>query len=263
MVVVLPNFLANDSGIIPIRLLGSREVHLEITPEDRIERHSEAHPQREESTSSSRTPPVDTAFLKKKMAELSLGERLKGPSLDALLPPLEKNVTREERIRRISSSPFYKEIARAFEESSETKGNYGGVTFSIDASPEVLKRDKVQMDPGTELVLMRVGPVIEEESPGKQKAGMLGIKGPIAQRELIYRPPLPKVESPIDRELEMKLWVRPNGAVDRVISVNRIGDAQLEVMATDYLRQWRFQAIPENEPQVEEWGTVTVRFGLK
>lgn len=261
LMIVLPDFLGNESGIIPIRLLTSREILLDIFPENRVERFPEADQKRGKSVS--RIAPVDATVLKKKMEELSLGESLKVPPPDVLLPPIQKNASREERIRRILASPFYKNIAKTFEESRKPIGNYRGMKFSIDALPDILKKKKVVIDPGTELVLTRLESVMQEKSGEKEKEGRLGIKGPIARRELNYVPPIPNVNATIETEFEMKFWVRPNGTVDRVIPLNRAGDVELERIATNYLRKWRFRAIPENEPQIEEWGTVTIKFRLQ
>jgi len=257
----LPDFMGNDSGIIPIRLLASRDLLLDILPEKRVEMPREADQKRGESVSSK--APVDTTVLKRKMEELSLGESLKVPSPDVLLPLLDENVPREERIRRLLASPFYKEIAKAFEESKRPMGNYSGVRFSIDVSPDILKEEKIEIDPGTELVLTRLESGMKKKPGEKQQKGKLGIKGPVARRELTYVPPIPNVKATIETEFEMKFWVRTNGTVDRVIPLKRAGDVELETMATNYLRKWRFRAIPKNEPQIEEWGTVTIEFKLE
>ncbi len=258
LVITLPDFLANDSGIIPIRLLVSRDLVMDLFREKRAEKSPEVDQRRGEPVST--TAPVDATVLKKKMEELSLGESLRVPSPDVLMPPIQKEAPREERIRRLQVSPFYKEIAMAFEATKKPKGNYSGMRFSIDASPDILKERRVEIDPATELILIRLGSVGGEESGETAGEEKLVIKGPIARRRVTYIPPIPRVETPVETQFEIKFWVRPDGTVDRVIPVRRAGDIELERIATDYLGKWRFGAIPENEPQVEEWGTVTVEF---
>jgi TonB family protein len=88
-----------------------------------------------------------------------------------------------------------------------------------------------------------------------------GIRGPAAKREPLYRPPLPKVRVQIESEITLKFWVRPDGVVSRVLP-ERKGDAALEAAAIRYLEGWRFTPLPPHEPQVEQWGTITVRFLL-
>ncbi|MGQ4807115.1 hypothetical protein NKDENANG_00457 [Candidatus Entotheonellaceae bacterium PAL068K] len=90
----------------------------------------------------------------------------------------------------------------------------------------------------------------------------LGIQGPAAKREPLSRPSLPKVKVQIESEIMLKFWVRPDGVVSRVLP-ERKGDAALEAVAIRYLEGWRFTPLPAYEPQVEQWGLITVRFLLK
>ena len=261
LMIALPDFLGNDSGIIPIQLLALRELHLDISGESRVEKALVADRKGGEPVSGE--PPVDAAILNRKMAELSLGESLKVPDPDVLPPPIQKNTPREERIRRIRTSPFYKEIAKAFEEARHPTGNYRGKRFSIEPSPDILKKKGAEDDSETELILNRLESATEEKSREKGEEGGFRIGGPVARRALTYVPPIPELKAVIDAEIELKFWVSPNGTVDRVIPLNGVGNAELERTATSYLREWRFRAIPGNEPQIEEWGTVTIQFRLQ
>jgi TonB family protein len=90
----------------------------------------------------------------------------------------------------------------------------------------------------------------------------LGIKGPLASRKILEKPPLPRVKVNVEAEIELTLWVLPNGAVDRVIPSVK-GDAELERIAIAYLKQWRFESLPREGPQVEQWGTIPVKFKLQ
>ncbi len=259
--IALPDFLGTDSGVIPIRLLTSRELLLEIFPEKPVEMSMQSDPKEVESVSGEGL--VDATVLKRKMAELSLGESLQAPSPDILLPPAEEVPAEEERIKRFLASPFYEEMARAFEGSVRPTKSYEGMRNSIDILPGKLRGNEVEDDLGTEMVIMR----LKSPSPAKLqehgKVENIAIQGPIARRELTYLPPIPNVKATIETEFEMKFWVRPNGTVDRVIPVKRAGDVELERVAANYLRQWRFKAIPENEQQVDEWGTVVIKFKLE
>jgi TonB family protein len=85
------------------------------------------------------------------------------------------------------------------------------------------------------------------------------IQGPAAAREPLHRPPLPQVQVQAESEITLKFWVRPDGMVSRVLP-ERKGDATLEAAAMRYLNGWRFAPLPPHEPQVEQWGTITVRF---
>jgi TonB family protein len=89
-----------------------------------------------------------------------------------------------------------------------------------------------------------------------------GIQGPAARREPLYRPTLPEVQVQAESEITLKFWIRPDGVVSRVLP-ERKGDATLEVAAIRYLEGWRFTPLPPHEPQVEQWGTITIRFLLR
>jgi TonB family protein len=89
-----------------------------------------------------------------------------------------------------------------------------------------------------------------------------GIQGPAARREPLYRPTLPQVQVQAESEITLKFWVRPDGVVSRVLP-ERKGEAALEVAAIRYLEEWRFTPLPSHEPQVEQWGTITIRFLLR
>jgi TonB family protein len=90
----------------------------------------------------------------------------------------------------------------------------------------------------------------------------LGIKGTLASRKILERPPPPQVNVRAEAEIEMILWVLPNGRVDRVIPLMK-GDAELERIAIQYLKQWRFAPLPQEKPQVEQSGTILVKFRLQ
>lgn len=86
-----------------------------------------------------------------------------------------------------------------------------------------------------------------------------GIEGPVAQREPLFQPSLPAVEVLSESTIALKFWVRPDGAVTRIIP-ERKGDAVLEAAAIRYLEGWRFTPLASHESQEEQWGTITIRF---
>ena len=79
---------------------------------------------------------------------------------------------------------------------------------------------------------------------------------------MIERPPPPLVKVRVEAEIELTLWVLPNGMVDRAIPSVK-GDTELERIAIQYLKQWRFVPLPKDHPQIEQWGTVPVKFRLQ
>ena len=66
----------------------------------------------------------------------------------------------------------------------------------------------------------------------------------------------------MEAEIELTLWVLPTGTVDRVVPLVK-GDAELEKIAVQYLKQWRFAPLPKDQPQVEQSGTIPIKFKLQ
>ena len=87
-----------------------------------------------------------------------------------------------------------------------------------------------------------------------------GLSGPVAvNRQVLFRPGLPKVALVRDVAVSFRFWVRPDGSVSRV-ETHRIGDLELVNVAERYLKQWRFSSLPSESPQKEQWGTVKITF---
>ena len=53
-----------------------------------------------------------------------------------------------------------------------------------------------------------------------------------------------------------------NGAVGRVVPVKK-SDPRLEVLAMNYLRQWRFTPLPSDATQDEQWGIIPFKFRIR
>ena len=87
-----------------------------------------------------------------------------------------------------------------------------------------------------------------------------GLSGPVAiNRQVLFRPGLPKVALVRDVSVSFRFWVRPDGSVSRV-ETRRIGDLELVNVAERYLKQWRFSSLPSESQQKEQWGTVKILF---
>jgi hypothetical protein len=50
--------------------------------------------------------------------------------------------------------------------------------------------------------------------------------------------------------------------VDRIVPTIK-GDTELERIAIQYLKEWRFLPLPKDRPQVEEWGVIPMKFKLR
>lgn len=86
------------------------------------------------------------------------------------------------------------------------------------------------------------------------------LSGPVAvNRQVLFRPRLPKVSLVRDVTVSFRFWVRPDGSVSR-IETRRIGDLKLVNVAERYLKQWRFSRLSSEVEQLEQWGTVSITF---
>jgi TonB family protein len=88
------------------------------------------------------------------------------------------------------------------------------------------------------------------------------IKGPAAERQVIFQPPPPSVIVEAESEIELRFWILPNGAVGRVIPMKK-SDPRLEALAINYLRHWRFTPLPSDTLQDEQWGVIPFKFRLR
>jgi TonB family protein len=88
------------------------------------------------------------------------------------------------------------------------------------------------------------------------------IKGPAAERQVIFQPSPPSVTVESESEIELRFWILPNGAVGRVVPVKK-SDPRLEALAINYLRHWRFNPLPSDALQDEQWGIIPFKFRIR
>lgn len=169
----------------------------------------------------------------------------------------------EERRKALKDSPEFKEMDKAVIDYLKK----GEDLFTPKAPMPSLKEatDFIPLkDKASEKIIE--GLLSSKERPSQAKPIeenlQLGIKGPLVARKILERPNLPSVKVRVEAEIELTFWVLPNGIVDRAIPSVR-GDTELERIAIQYLKQWRFVPLQKNEPQVEEWGVIPVKFKLQ
>ncbi len=171
--------------------------------------------------------------------------------------------TDEERMKALKNSPEFKELERELKEYLRKKEDQLLPDPPVPSIQEASKLGKIK-DRGAEKIVERL--LVSKEKTTAEKALdenlKLGIRGPLATRKIIERPPPPQVKVKVEAEIEMTLWVLPNGMVDRAIP-NLKGDAELERIASQYLKQWRFAPLQRDQPQVEQSGTIPIKFKLQ
>jgi len=199
----------------------------------------------------------------KKMEEANATEDWK-----SLVPeyPRQKKLegtAEEERMKAFRNSPEFKEIEKALMQYLKQKEDLFSPESPMpslkEASELPLRRDKATEKIAEGLLSSR-----EEPSAGKplEENLQLGIKGPLAARKIIERPSLPQIKVRVETEIELAFWVLPSGIVDRAIPSVK-GDTELERLAIQYLKQWRFAPLPKDQPPEEEWGVIPIKFRLQ
>jgi len=111
------------------------------------------------------------------------------------------------------------------------------------------------------------GPELPSGSETSRYAGeRLGIAGPAASRGVLYfeYPSYPEwaQKRGIEARVKLKFWVEPEGNVEEVI-VERRGYLQLDNIAIQCLKKWRFEPLAPGTSRTRQWGTIEIIFTLK
>ena len=174
-----------------------------------------------------------------------------------------ESLTGEERSKALKNSQEFKDMEKELKEYLEKKEDL----FHLEPSIPSLKDEANSIplkDKGAEKVIERV--LSKKERPSQEKPLeenlSLGIRGPLATRKIVEKPHPPQVKVKMEGEIELTFWVLPDGMVDRVVPTIK-GDTELERIAIQYLKQWRFVPLPKDQPQVEEWGVIPMKFKLR
>lgn len=169
----------------------------------------------------------------------------------------------DEKMKAVKNSSEFKEMDQALKEYLKKKEDLlypeAPAPSLKDAMDSVSLKDK-----GTEKVIQRLLNAKEgnaQEKPLEENLG-LGIKGVLASRRILERPPPPQAKLKVEVEIELTLWVLPNGTVDRVVPSVK-GDTELERVAIQYLKQWRFAPLSKDQLQTVQSGTIPIKFRLQ
>ncbi|OGP69339.1 MAG: hypothetical protein A2169_09605, partial [Deltaproteobacteria bacterium RBG_13_47_9] len=178
-------------------------------------------------------------------------------------PPKVDSLPENERTKTLGDSPEFKEMEREVIEHLRKNEDLLNREPPLPSMKDPIDLTRLQ-DKAAEKVVERLLGVKEKSSQEKplEENILLGIKGPLSTRKILERPNPPTIKVRVEAEVELTLYVLPNGMVDRVIPTVK-GDAELERVAIQYIRQWRFVPLPKDQPQVEQWGTIPIKFRLQ
>ena len=134
-----------------------------------------------------------------------------------------------------------------------------------DVSPSGLGK-KTKLPQGAE-VTAKKGPDFPSGNEASKYAGeRLGVKGPLASRRVLYSefPVYPEwaQKKGIEARVKLKFWVEPDGDVEDVF-VEKKGYLQIDNLAVQSLKRWRFEPLPPGPERARQWGTIEMNFELK
>jgi TonB family protein len=199
----------------------------------------------------------------KKMEEASAHQDWRTLAPEYPRPKKLESPNAEEKMRALKNSSEFKEMDKELKEYLSKKEDL----FYPEAPTPSLKdaTDSTSLkDKGAEKVIERLLSTKEgnaQEKPLEENL-RLKIKGPLVSRKILERPNPPQVKVKVEAEIELTFWVLPSGTVDRVVPSVK-GDTELERIAIQYLKQWRFASLPKDQPQAEQWGTIPIKFRLQ
>ena len=197
----------------------------------------------------------------KKMEEASLHWDWRHLAPEYPRPNRMEDVPEKDRIQALRETPEFKEMDRDLKDYLLKKEDQL-LEFEPPTPPLndpvnfTVLRDRAAEEVTRRLVSAKEKAPVDEALEENLR---LGIKGPVASRKIVERPSLAPVKVRVETEIELTFWVLPNGTVDRAIPSVK-GDAELERIAVQYMKQWRFVALPKNQAQLEQWGTIPIKF---
>lgn len=199
----------------------------------------------------------------KKMDEASVRQDWRALAPEYPRPHKLDLPTLKEKIEAFKGTPEFEKMDREVKEYLKRKEELHYPEPPIPSIKEATDLLTLK-DGGTEKVIERLLSSKERKSQEKplEENLRLGMKGPLVSRRILERPPPPQVKLKVEAEIELTLWVLPDGRVDRVIPSIK-GDVELERVAIQYLKQWRFAPLPKDQPQIEQWGTLPIKFKLQ
>jgi hypothetical protein len=90
----------------------------------------------------------------------------------------------------------------------------------------------------------------------------LGLKGEIIDRNVDDRPDLPSADIDVTTTITLDFEVQPDGTITKIKPQKRV-DVNLERIAIEYLKKWKFSNLPLDAAQKNQKGTLVVRFELE
>ncbi len=75
-------------------------------------------------------------------------------------------------------------------------------------------------------------------------------------------PPPAEARLPVTGDCLIKFWIFPDGTVGKAMPLVQ-GDTQAVAVAIDRIKKFRFEPLPKDAPQVEQWGAIDAKSVLR
>ncbi len=86
------------------------------------------------------------------------------------------------------------------------------------------------------------------------------VEGTASVRKIEYMPPPPLIKTKLPappKNIKVKIWISPDGSVQKAQLLKRTGDPLLDKAILRYIYSWKFNSIENNEIQ---WAVVNIKF---
>ncbi|MDZ7373281.1 MAG: energy transducer TonB [candidate division KSB1 bacterium] len=177
--------------------------------------------------------------------------------------PRRRMVEEEEPLLRVSEQGKFSP-SESLEMASPELGDKGQPRATVDDRLGSWREGKVGPVPSE-----RPGETTGEAaqtapSEGIAGGGSFAITGEAAQRTVLFKV-IPEYPEGLNKDavVRIRFTVLPSGLVGSAVLVTKGGDATLERLTLEAFRQWRFNPLPANLPQVEQEGIITFRWILR
>ena len=168
-----------------------------------------------------------------------------------------------EKMRILENSSFYHELGKIVQEEDQHREFFNvprPKTSDAKGADIPLPEDAVAQQFIASLrEQTKEHEGIQQNNPGD---AALDIRGPAANRKINYIPPPLQSKPSVDGDVLLKFWVLPDGTVEKVIPLVTEG-TRVYLAAINHIKQYRFEPLPKNSPQIETWGVIPMQSVLR
>ncbi len=149
---------------------------------------------------------------------------------------------------------------------------YGNVEFSFTEKPKQKNRNKAKEskqyagygESVAESALEKERSFEENKETENISNGKFSIDFLGKRSRAIYSYVLPDYPEGVEKEVDivMKITIEPDGTISKIFPLIK-ADTRLEITAIDALRNWRFEPLPKEMPQLQQEAVVVFPYKLR